>query len=163
MIPRHLSVLFVIVATLWLTACGYQLRGNGELPEILARTHVQNAGGGYFWERFDQSLETAGYRRVGDPAEATVKMRVLEQGFDRRAVTIGGDAEVREYEITGRLVMEVSRPGAEPETMDLEASRVYEYDPANVLAQNQEQSAIREEIDEALLRQLLYRLEALER
>ncbi len=152
----------VVLLLALLAGCGYQLRGSEGLPGFLERTQLVGGWGGALREGLGERLAGQGYTLVGSAERASARLVLEDHAFERRPVSVGGDAEVREYALSGRLRVRLLRPGGEePEVIALEARRIYEYDPAGVLGQDREQEAIREEIDRDLLRRMLGRLRAM--
>ena len=74
-----------------LAGCGFQLRGQAELPPELAVVHIHSIQGigmppGVLSRRLQTVLVGSGVNVVRDPAQATATITILNEGSGRRAV-----------------------------------------------------------------------------
>ena len=87
----RLVALSGILLTLFLAGCGFQLRGQADLPPELAVVYIQSIQGtglppGVLSRRLQTVLVGSGVRVVRDPAQATATITILNEGSGRRAV-----------------------------------------------------------------------------
>lgn len=145
---------------LLLTACGFQLQGEAELPPEMAATGISTADPySQFVRRLTILLEQNGASVV----EGTAPTALLEIPIDevrRDVLSIEGTARIREYRVVHRVrfrLVDMQGRVIVPE-QTLEQSRVISFDEQDILAATREEEFLREELADTLSRQVLRRL-----
>ncbi|MBZ4194026.1 MAG: hypothetical protein LAE24_06935 [Candidatus Contendobacter sp.] len=87
----RLITLSGILLAILLAGCGFQLRGQTQLPPELAVVHLQSVQGigippGVLSRRLQTVLVGSGVSVVRDPVQATATITILNEGSGRRAV-----------------------------------------------------------------------------
>ncbi len=161
-IGRYLC-LFVLAAVLVVPACGFQLRGAAELPEAMARTHISQADPTTRFARsLDRQLRANGVEVLEDEAGATATLEVSEARMTRRPLTVSGTAQVREYELVFVLIYRLVDQDGDtllPEDR-IVLERSYSFDEQEILGARREEEFLRDELSDAMVAQLIRRLEA---
>lgn len=149
-----------LLATAPLAGCGFQLRGARPLafasihPGIAAQTDLGAA--------LRRRLAANGTAIAEDPAQAEVRLEILQNGQDREILTLTGAGKVREYQlkrtIAFRLVDRGGREWIAPTTIS--ARREYTYDDSQILAKEQEEALLFRDMQLDLVEQLMRRLAA---
>jgi LPS-assembly lipoprotein len=134
---------------LGLTACGFHLRGQIDLPAAMAATFIEaNGANADLIKRVRRSLLGNGAVVTTDRAEATAILRVLNDNYDRRVLSVGGGRKVRELELHYAVRFELVERGGDslvkPQTVEL--FRDYTYDEDDILGKQGEEANIREEM-----------------
>lgn len=140
-----------------LTGCGFQLRGQLEVPEHLRQLslvqHAQN-------HRLTASLiETLRLNQLEVSTQAPYRLELLKVVENRRTVTLDRAARVDEYELTLRIDYQVTNRQAQlvltPQTLSTE--RVYTYDANAATAAAEQEVLLKQEMADDLARQLVRR------
>ncbi|WP_178091481.1 LPS assembly lipoprotein LptE [Halopseudomonas laoshanensis] len=159
--PHQLLGCAVLGLSLLLSGCGFQLRGLGtdmvNLQELRIESRDQYSE---LHQGVKQALEDNG---VSITTSAPFRLQLLAEERDRVAVSYTSRSAPAEYELTNRLLFQVSdsqgRPLVGPET--LTARRVFVTDRDNITGSNQEEELLRQELRQDLIRQMLFRLSSL--
>ena len=155
MIKRNLLV--IGLATL-LSACGFQLRGTGDVQFALKELDVsaRNAYG----ETVNQVREVLQNNGVKVYAGAPYRLVLSNEQENRRAASFTSSARTAEYELTKTLEYEIR--GSKDLLLisdKLEAQSFYTQDGNNLIGGDQEAAQIRQEMNRELIQQLVQRLQ----
>ncbi|MCG5500650.1 LPS assembly lipoprotein LptE [Ectothiorhodospira lacustris] len=155
-------VALVLMACLLLTACGFQLRGAAGLPPEMARTAVTGLGASDSLVIDLQLALRAGGVELAPLSGATAELRIHDLSSGRRALSVGRDAQVSEYEVFTRLRYSVRGRGNDFEIREqtLTLTRDYLFDPEGVLGQAEQEQSLRESMRRDLVQLILLRLQA---
>lgn len=143
--------------------CGFQLRGQVELPQKLARTYISaDDRQSIFFRKLRESLIVNGTDVVDSPIDATAVLNVLDDDTGRRVLSVSARNIPREYEVYYRIQFSVQ---AGPETLipfqEQTLVRDYTYDETQVLGKAREEELLRDAIADDLVRVVLFQLAAL--
>lgn len=144
-----------------LAGCGFQLRGappvssaleplavdcSSQVPDTLCRAL-----------REQLSLGNISLAQVAD-ADYILRLRNFER--DRRATAITAQAAAAEYTLRHSVDLEVISADRVPmvATTRLTTSESYRYDETNVLARQREEETLRQQMDDRLAQQVIFRL-----
>ena len=88
----------LLVGSLLLSACGFQLRGLAQLSfhNIFIQGSTLSMS-----KELKKSLETNGVKVVTDSEDAELMLELLSEETDKRILSIGGDGKVSEYATHG--------------------------------------------------------------
>ncbi|WP_339081361.1 LPS assembly lipoprotein LptE [Pseudomonas sp. TMP9] len=155
MIKRNLLV--IGLATL-LGACGFQLRGTGEVQFALKELDVsaRNAYG----ETVKQVREVLQNNNVRVYPGAPYSLVLSNEQEDRRAASFTSAARTAEYELNKTLEYEIR--GSKDLLLlsdKVEAQSFYTQDGNNLISGDQEATQIRQEMNRELIQQLVLRLQ----
>lgn len=140
-----------------LAGCGFQLRGQLDVPEHLRQLslvqHAQN-------HRLTASLiETLRLNQLEVSTTAPYRLELLKVDERRRTVTLDRAARVDEYELTLRVDYQVTDRKEQlvlkPQTLSTE--RVYTYDANAATAAAEQETLLKQEMADDLARQLVRR------
>ena len=158
---RMLGALLLVPALL-AAGCGFQLRGGAVLPASLGPVYL-NAPVSEFLlrEEIERRLLSGGIELVELPSAAATILEVQPTGFDRRVLSVGGDAEVREYELQYGITYALRDSAGEPlaPSRRIALARDYSSDPDNVLGRESEQRRLESEMVVDAVEQMLRRLQ----
>ena len=149
----------LLPAAALLSACGFQLRRARTMP--FASIYLP-AIGGELGTRIRQGLQDSGVEIVRDIKQAEARLDIAVAGRDREILSLSGAGKVREYEIIQRIrfALYAADGSVRLAPVTLEARRDYTYDDALLLAQEQEEALLWQDIDADLARRVLDRLAA---
>ena len=146
-----------------LAACGFQLRGEADLPPEMALTSMQiDDPYSTLARRVQTMLEQNGVEFV-DGDDATAVLEIPENEVVTNVLTIGNNARVQEYRITHTVQFRLTDArGHEIMPMQvLRQTREISFDEQKILATSREQEYLKEDLAENLARLLVTRLESI--
>jgi LPS-assembly lipoprotein len=152
-----------VTLALLVSACGFQLRGQVELPEAMARTYISAADRqSLFYRKLEAGLRMNGVDVVDSPIEASAVLNILDDDTGRRVLSVSARNVPREYEVYYRIEFSVEAGESmmiRPQEQAL--VRDYTYDETRVLGKAREEDQLREAIAEDLVRVVMFQLAAL--
>ena len=160
-----MRALWIVLLILLLTACGFQLRGEARLPQVMAETWLNLPDDSTpFARELTLMLRANGVDVLERPDTATAELRIFSERITREALTISGQARVREFVLVFDLDFELRDAAGEAliprETLRL--MRDYSFDEQEILAATREEEFLRNDLRQAMAARLLRRLEALD-
>ena len=154
-------VFVLLVSTLMLSACGFQLRSTADLPTEMASTYlaIDNEYSDLA-RRLEVLLTQSGVKLVG-PGEATAVLDVPGNLLFTDVLTIGDNARVREYRVSHtvefRLLDDEGNELLSRQT--LRQTREISFDEQEILGSSREQEYLRKDLANLMARLILQRLE----
>ena len=157
-----------VMAVLLLAACGFQPRGQAQLPPELAVLYIQSQTAiatppGLVSRKLRTLLASSGVTVVNDPAQATATLVVLRESDGRRTVSADRFDVKREYILAYDVSYEV-RLGNGKVLLPAEsliANRALLFDENQVLGFEAAQEVLANSMAEDLAWQIIRRLQAL--
>ncbi len=153
---------WLVLCVLLLSGCGFQLRGEAQLP--FASASVQAAEDSPLARELRRALAEQG--KLAERAEdAPVNIQVLAEAHDKKILSLSGGGKVREYRLLYKALLKVTDgQGIELiAPIDLEQTREYSYDDTLILAKELEETTLRRAMEQDALRQALRRLSYVKR
>jgi LPS-assembly lipoprotein len=146
---------------LLLGACGFHLRGN--LPDQVQLPPTYLAGNdGPLKQELRHYLTVAGAPVVDSEKDAQLVIDLLGEGVQRRVLSVDASGRVNEYEADYSATYSVTRAGGKvvipAETLDQQRS--YTFDQSEVLAKDQEQERLVQDMRRDAVRRMMLRLQA---
>lgn len=162
-VPAWLCVALLALAV---TGCGFQLRGSASLPPEMASTWLQvQDRSSPFVRELELLLRANDVTLVDGPGADVAELKIRRERISRRALSIAGDARVREFELVFDLEFELKGAGGDlllrPETLRLE--RDFQFDEQEILGAANEEELLREDLRRSMAQMLIRRLEAFAR
>jgi len=156
------SWLAISLSLLLLSACGFQLRGQVDLPEDLARVYVQSDASIVLTRHLRRALINSGAQLVSDINKATATLIVENEDQQRGVLSVSETARVREYEsfyaVTFSLVKNDGTILLPKQVIELR--RDYSFSENVVLAKEREQASLVRDMQveavQAILRKIRY-------
>jgi LPS-assembly lipoprotein len=153
----------ILLACLLLAACGFQLRGEATLPAVMDRTWLAVADEHSVFARdLARHLEASGVELVGRAGEEAATLEIFSERMQREALTITGQARVREFMLIFDVEFELRDGDGEVliERERLQLTREYSFDEQEILAAQREQEFLEADLRRAMTSRVLRRLEA---
>lgn len=146
-----------------LQACGFQLRGQVDLPASLERTYISsNDRQSPFYRKLEDSLTASGVRVVDSPVDATAVLNIAVDQMGQRVLSVSARNVPREYEVFYRIRFSVeSGENVLIEPQDQALVRDYTWDETRVLGKTREEELLHDAIADDLVRVVLFQLAAL--
>ncbi|HED17993.1 MAG TPA: lipoprotein B transmembrane [Gammaproteobacteria bacterium] len=92
-----------------LSACGFKLRGDVELPQILQETYIESKNPFTGMARaLRTELEGAGARIVESSKQATAVLRIVNEKSVNRILSVGSTGKASEYELFDSVTFELT-------------------------------------------------------
>ena len=148
------SLLSVIVM-ITLSACGFQLRDNYQLPATLQQMQLQSVSSLQLEASLRQRLLTAGIQLSDQAAADVAQLRVLSDQLERRTLSLFERGQVAEYELLYRVNYQVIRNGELIIEDTIEVARDYQDDPNFALAKTREREMLVAEMRDDAARRLV--------
>lgn len=153
-------MLTAVMAAL-IAGCGFQLRGAPPVSSALEPLSVDCSS--QVPDTLCRSLReqlNLGNVRLAPVSEADYILRLRNFERDRRASAITAQAAAAEYTLRHSVDLEVVSSDRVPMvgTTRLTTSESYRYDETNVLARQREEEALRQQMDDRLAQQVIFRL-----
>jgi LPS-assembly lipoprotein len=150
----------MLMSSLLLSACGFQLRGVAQLSfnKIFIQGSTLSIS-----KDLKKSLETNGVKVVSDSEDAELMLELLSEGSDKRILSIGGDGKVSEYALSYQINFR-TRAVDNPlwgDVQTVQASRNFSFSDANLLSKADEEVMLISDMRKDAMRELLRRLTAI--
>lgn len=150
----------LLISSLLLSACGFQLRGLAQLSfhKILIQGSTLSLS-----QDLKKSLETNGVKVVTDSEDAELMLELLTEATDKRILSIGGDGKVSEYTLSYQASFR-TRAATNPlwgDVQTVQTSRNFAYNDANLLGKADEEAMLMSDMRKDVMRELLRRLTAI--
>ena len=150
----------VLMSSLLLSACGFQLRGMAQLSfnKIFIQGSTLSIS-----KDLKRSLETNGVKVVTDSEDAELMLELLSEANDKRILSIGGDGKVSEYTLNYQINFR-TRSVANAlwgDVQTVQASRNFSYTDANLLGKADEEVMLINDMHKDAMSELLRRLTAI--
>ncbi len=155
---RHL----LIITLLTLSACGFQLRGDVEIPRYLHSIQVQDSRPATrITPELKRALQRHGVKVVDDAEQADAVLRLQSESFERRVQAVDANGKALEYGL--RYVVVFSVLGTDGSVWlsnaSASASRYLRFDTRSVLGAGSEEEQLmiemRRDVVRSILRQLV--------
>lgn len=155
-----------LLTALALTGCGFQLRGQVQLPPALRVTYVQSPSGltppGSVSRKLPLVLASNGVTITRDPTQATATITILRENSGRRTVAADRFDIKRQYFLAYDVAYRVTLADGQTLIPDegLSASRTLLFDENRVLGFESAQGSLVDNMAEDLAWQIVRRLQA---
>ncbi|MFT2092710.1 LPS assembly lipoprotein LptE [Paraglaciecola sp. 2405UD69-4] len=159
-------LILTVVMSLFLSACGFKLRGDYNLPsnikqlELTAEQkntplyrNLRNQLEGFNIEVFDSHLKENITR---DDIDARVYIK--SDQLERRLLSLFSTGQVAEYELVYTIKYLIQFPNEEPQLQEFDVTREYQDDPDAVLAKSRELDLIQKEMRQTAAARIINQL-----
>jgi LPS-assembly lipoprotein len=159
---RPILLVLLTVQALLIAGCGFQLRNQADLPPALNRIHIAGLSP---YDNLIVALEralSANGVEVVKAEQATAILRITNRERGRRVLSVSTDSKARELELYTIVDFEVIGQGNALKLKDqrLTLTRDFIFDEIDVLAKASEAELLYKDMQDALVRLILYRLQA---
>jgi LPS-assembly lipoprotein len=154
--------LWIVVATLLLSACGFHLRGAYSLP--FETLYINQPESNELRAVIKRNIEASTQTRIVDaPTEAQATLKIISDTPVKKILSLNSAGRVREYQLTRTFVFAVANNAGSdfmPQSSIL-ISREMTFDDSAVLSKEAEEVLLWRDIQNDLVQQLLRRLAAM--
>lgn len=149
--------------TLLVSACGFHLAKEAQLPASMQRLAVQGADPyGALLADLGKALQRSGVEMVEATANPTATLRITSNELRTDVLSVGGNARANEYVIRHHLEFNVT-DGADAPLLGnqvIELSRDFTFDASQALGIAAQQDLLTEELRRDMVQAILRKLEA---
>jgi len=158
---NKISVLLTVVFLL--TACGYHLRGEIDMPESLQKLYVQGASR-ELSEAIKQTFGATSGALVKNASDAGMIFNVIDEEYRRRTVSISSSGYSNEYELVYRLIFDlIDKNGNElvsEQRIEVRQAYFNQQSSDTVLGKENEEKVLRKELYLKAVRSVVARARA---
>jgi len=164
------SVFTVTLLLVFVTACGFQLRGSElrgseSVSASRARVFVDTSRDSTIREELRKVLSDRAFTVVDNRDDANVWLRVSDEQLSQRIVSVEKTGKVSEYELAHSVRIQIAQavenalPSYDPDQVAnrVEVVREYTYDQGGVLGKEDEADILRIEMRRELASQIMLR------
>ncbi|MEO8802482.1 MAG: LPS assembly lipoprotein LptE [Rudaea sp.] len=158
--PIRASLLLLVV--LALSACGFHLRQNADLPQSMQRIHLAVSGSNSFQRELARALASAGVTVEDNAGPGIAELKVPTAAFSTETLTSGGYARISEYAIHYTVRFGVTDAGGQAlvPLQNINMSREYSYDASNTVGNASQVAQIEKSLDNDMVQAIMFRLQA---
>ena len=160
---QSLRVTIVIMLLALLPACGFQLRGEVELPSALQATYLQSKNPYTGMARaLRVELEAAGARIVESSEGSTSVLHIVRETSENRILSVGSTGKASEYELFNEVVFSLSDVQGDVliKPQSLRMTRDLVFDETELLGKVSEAEGIHRQMRRNMARQIITRIGA---
>ena len=132
---------------LLLTACGYHLRGDIELPKGMENIYVESASGS-LQQEMRNALKSSQGKIVTSAAEAGTVIKVAKEDTNTRVMSLNSAGRANQYQLTYRVLFSIHDSSGKVLLPDqnINIKREYFNDQTDILGKGNEEGVIRAEM-----------------
>jgi|LakWasMet43_HOW7_FD_contig_31_425111_length_1120_multi_7_in_0_out_0_3 LPS-assembly lipoprotein len=148
----------IFIMALLLSACGYHLRGALDLPSGMRNVYL-DGGSEPLREQFKRTLKSSAGKLANSPEGAGMTIRIFGEDLNRRALSLDAKGKAEEFELLYRLEYEVLGSGKSVlmKRQPVEIRRDYFNDQQDIMAKDNEEAVIRNEMYQQAVRTIVDR------
>ena len=158
---RYGSPILLVFVLVIVHGCGFHLRGVASLPPSVSGIFVEQQQAPLIAESLSHAFIEQQLPLVEDKALAQVFIRVFQERYQRRVLSVDASGKVQQYELDYTVNLQIldskGQALATPQTLSL--TRDQRYDSSQVLAMASEEQSLKKEILEDAARQIIRRLQ----
>ena len=159
--PMRTTLPIVLMFTLLLGACGFHLRGQGAFALPFQRLYVQSANDyAPFIAELKRAIEANSVEITDSPEQAQLTLQIFSEVADRQILSLSGGGRVREFQLQYRISLRAydqkQQDWLAPEEITLR--RDFYFDDSQVLAKEQEEALLYQNMRSDAVQQVLRRL-----
>ncbi|MBI5659940.1 MAG: hypothetical protein HZC43_10450 [Nitrosomonadales bacterium] len=158
---RIVPLVFVLMLALLLGACGFHLRGQSAFALPFQTLYVKSANDyAPFVVDLKRAIEANSVQIADSPDQAQLTLHIVSEATDKQILSLSGGGRVREYRLQYRVSLRVhdrqQQDWLAPEEITLR--RDFSYDDVQVLAKEQEEAMLFQNMRGDAVQQILRRL-----
>lgn len=160
---RFRAISAVLLCTALVPGCGFHLRGEYNVP--FASVFVAAAGTSQVATRLQRELTNSPTKLTTAAKDAEAQLNIVEEKRDRLILSLSGAGRVREYQLklTVRYQLVESKGAVAIPTSEIQLQRILTYDDSQVIAKQQEEAMLYQDMERDAAGQILRRMTAIKR
>mgnify|MGYP001161406418 FL=1 len=140
------SISIYLAISLLVSGCGFQLRGNVELPSDLRQISVISEDYSDLVKNLSQSLSNSDIQVVDKSNKDLYRVKIVSEAFNRRQLSINITGRVNEYELIYNVKYQISSPNEKFKEETLSLYRDYSFDENNIMGNTDREAQIKKEM-----------------
>ena len=152
---------FILLSLIMLTACGFKLRGDVELPPILQETYIESGNPFTGMARaLRVELEASGARIVESSEQATAVLKIVNERSENRILSVGSTGKASEYELFDEVTFQLADRNGKVlvKQQNLRIIRDLVFDENQLLGKVSEAEQLHVQMRRSLARQIFTRI-----
>ncbi len=129
-----------------LSGCGYQLRGNIDLPSDLKQVSVVSQKYSDLVRNISQRFSNSDIKVVNKSDRNLYRVKIVSEVFNRRQLSINISGRVNEYELIYNVTYQISGPDEKSKEETLSLYRDYSFDENNIMGNADREAQIKKEM-----------------
>jgi LPS-assembly lipoprotein len=156
MILKKISLILLLSL---LSACGYHLRGNIELPAGMENIYLESASG-MLQQEMRKALKSSQGKLVGSADKAGIVIKFAKEDLNTRVMSINTAGRANQFQLIYDLVFSIYDPTGKLilADQDVNIKREYFNDQTDILGKSNEESVIRLEMYQQAVNSIVYRI-----
>lgn len=153
--------LIMLVLSLLLGACGFHLRGHGAFVLPFQTLYVKSANDYTpFIKELKQAIQVNEVQITDAPEQAQLTLHIVSEASDRQILSLSGGGRVREYRLLYRISLRAYDKKQQEwlAPQEIASQRDFSYDDSQVLAKEQEEALLYQDMRGDAVQQVLRRL-----
>lgn len=159
---RPLLIATLIATSVLLSACGFHLRENANLPPQMQRVHVAVASGGEFQRMLTRALEVSGVTVEDESGPGIAELRVPTAAFSTDSLNNGGYVRITEYAVHYLVQFDVADSKGQVliPLQRINMQREFSYDASNTVGTASQVQELQRSLNTDAVQAILFRLQA---
>jgi LPS-assembly lipoprotein len=160
----HLFLALLLMCNLMLVdGCGFRLRGSLGSNVALPPTYLRGQSGSPILVDLKQTLQVIGTDVVSGKSQATYVLDIINEGQDRRILSVSSTGAIQEYELLYMVTFRVTSPQGAIllDTQTINLTRSFSYTETDLLAKRAEAEALYTTMRQDAVQGIIRRLQAL--
>lgn len=143
---------------LFLTACGYHLRGALELPKGMKNVYL-DGGSPQLLDHFKRAMDISSVPLATSPESAGMIVKIFDEDSQRRVLSLSSGGIANDFELSYRFEYELVDANNKVlmPRQPIEIKREYFNDQVAIIAKGNEESTIRDEMYQQAVRSIMNR------
>ena len=167
MILRNTGFILALALVLpLLSACGFHMRGEAQLPSGMQRVHVESADPfGPLKRNIEKALQRAGATIETQSGEGIAEIRLTAVSLAPIVRSVSANARVNEFTMLYHVEIQIADASGKvllPKQV-VEQSRVFTFDQTQAIGTGAEQDEIKKEMERDMVQVVLRKIESAER
>lgn len=152
----RIKLTFITLTVLLISACGYHMRGAYDLPAQMKNVFIQG-GSPIFRDQFNNVLKSSSGQLVDSPEKADMIVRIKKDEIVRRVLSLSERGRSNDIELAGHVEYELvdTKSGVLVANQPVDFRREYYNDQQDVMAKDNEETVIRKEMYQQLVRTII--------
>ena len=159
--PLHSTSLIVIMLSLLLAACGFHLRGQNDFALPFQKLYVRSDNlNGAFISELKNALKIYNVQLTDTSEQAQLTLHIVSESSDKQILSLSAAGRVLEYRLQYRISLRAYDQKQQEWLVPQEVTlrRDYSYDDTQVLAKQQEEAMLYQNMRGDAVQQVLRRL-----
>jgi LPS-assembly lipoprotein len=148
----------ILIMALLSSACGYHLRGALELPAGMKNVYLEG-GSAELHEQFKRAMDISSVALASSPETAGIIVKIFNEDNQRRVLSLGSGGTANDFELSYRFDYELvdAKNKVLSARQPIEIKREYYNDQLAVIAKDNEETIIRNEMYQQAVRTIVNR------